>query len=101
LGTQEWILLALVLVIPLIVAVVVTLWTLEQAIKRNKKNQPNRKVRRVAEPVADSDTSVGAAAPVPDVGEELNISTSPTAGRSVPPQEPLKPPSEISPPSGP
>lgn len=53
-GTQEWILLALVLIIPLIVAVVVTLWTLEQAIKRNKKNQPNRRVRRVAEPVAES-----------------------------------------------
>lgn len=52
-GTQEWLLLALVLIVPLIIAVVVTLWTLEQAIKRNKKNQTGRKVRRVAEPVTD------------------------------------------------
>lgn len=52
-GTQEWILLSLVLIVPLIIAVVVTLWTLEQAIKRNKKNQRGRNVRRVAEPVID------------------------------------------------
>lgn len=53
-GTQEWILLGLVLVLPLVVAVAVTLWTLEQAIKRNRKNRPDRAARRVSEPVADS-----------------------------------------------
>lgn len=52
-GTQEWILLALVLVIPLLIAVVVTLWTLEQAIKRNKKNRGGKTVRRAAEPVVE------------------------------------------------
>lgn len=51
-GTQEWILLALVLVIPLLIAIVVTLWTLEQALKRNKKNRGGKTVRRAAEPVA-------------------------------------------------
>ncbi|MCC6944344.1 MAG: hypothetical protein IT335_07180 [Thermomicrobiales bacterium] len=36
-STTEWFLLAMVLVVPLIVATGVTLWTLEQALKRNKK----------------------------------------------------------------
>ena len=52
-GTQEWILLSAVIVVPLLVAVLVTLWTLEQAIKRNRKNQKGRATRRVAEPVTD------------------------------------------------
>ena len=52
-GTQEWILLTLVLVIPLLIAIVVTLWTLEQALKRNKKNREDKVVRRAAEPVSD------------------------------------------------
>jgi hypothetical protein len=53
-GTQEWVLLGLVLVLPLVVAVAVTLWTLEQAIKRNRKNRPDRAARRVSEPVAET-----------------------------------------------
>lgn len=53
-GAQEWILLAAVVVVPLLIAVLVTLWTLEQAIKRNRKNQKNRSTRRVAEPVDES-----------------------------------------------
>jgi cytoskeletal protein RodZ len=52
-GTQEWILLALVLVIPLLIAIVVTLWTLEQALKRNKKNREDKVVRRASEPVSE------------------------------------------------
>ena len=36
-SATEWILVVLVLVIPLIIATGVTLWTLEQALKRNKK----------------------------------------------------------------
>jgi len=53
-GIQEWILLAVVIIVPLIVAILVTLWTLEQAIKRNRKNQPGRTTRRVAEPVDET-----------------------------------------------
>jgi uncharacterized membrane protein YwzB len=53
-GTQEWLLLAAVLIVPLLVAIAVTLWTLEQAIKRNRKNQKGRTTRRVAEPVEET-----------------------------------------------
>jgi hypothetical protein len=53
-GTQEWLLLGIVLVVPLVVAIAVTLWTLEQAIKRNRKNRPDRVARRVSEPVTDT-----------------------------------------------
>jgi uncharacterized protein HemX len=35
--TTEWLLLAIVIVVPAIIAIGVTLWTLEQALKRNKK----------------------------------------------------------------
>lgn len=52
-GAQEWLLLAAVVIVPLLVAIAVTLWTLEQAIKRNRKNQKGRATRRVAEPVFD------------------------------------------------
>jgi hypothetical protein len=38
-GLQEYLLLAMVIVVPLIIAVAVTLWTLEQARMRNKKNR--------------------------------------------------------------
>ena len=64
-GTQEWILLTLVLVIPLLIAIVVTLWTLEQALKRNKKNREGKTVRRAAEPVSD-ETPEADSIPVPD-----------------------------------
>ncbi|MEZ4500449.1 MAG: hypothetical protein R2839_10315 [Thermomicrobiales bacterium] len=36
-STTEWFLLAMVIIVPLIIATGVTLWTLEQALKRNKK----------------------------------------------------------------
>jgi uncharacterized membrane protein YgcG len=52
-GTQEWLLLGVVVLVPLVIAIAVTLWTLEQAIKRNRKNRPDRAARRVSEPVAD------------------------------------------------
>jgi hypothetical protein len=38
-STTEWVLVALVILIPAIVATGVTLWTLEQALKRQKKNR--------------------------------------------------------------
>ena len=40
--TREWILTAAVIVIPLIVAIVVTLWSLEQVRYRPKKRRPSR-----------------------------------------------------------
>ena len=39
-GTREWILTAGVIVVPLIIAVVVTLWSLEQVRYRPKKRRP-------------------------------------------------------------
>ena len=38
-STTEWLLVAMVILIPAIVATGVTLWTLEQALKRQKKNR--------------------------------------------------------------
>jgi hypothetical protein len=38
-GLQEYLLLALVILLPLVIAILVTLWTLEQARLRNKKNR--------------------------------------------------------------
>jgi hypothetical protein len=38
-GSKEYLLLAVVILVPLVIAVVVTLWTLEQARLRNKKNR--------------------------------------------------------------
>lgn len=45
----EYLLVALSVLVPLVIAVVVTLWTLEQARLRSKKNR-----KRVARPKADS-----------------------------------------------
>ncbi|MBA2246777.1 MAG: hypothetical protein H0W23_01505, partial [Chloroflexia bacterium] len=42
--TFEWFLLIVVVLgVPLVVAVVVTLWTLEQARQRNRKNRPGER----------------------------------------------------------
>jgi hypothetical protein len=38
-STTEWVLVALVILIPALVATGVTLWTLEQALKRQKKHR--------------------------------------------------------------
>ncbi|MCC6791213.1 MAG: hypothetical protein IT336_05985 [Thermomicrobiales bacterium] len=38
-SSTEYILVALTILVPLIIAVVVTLWTLEQARQRSKKNR--------------------------------------------------------------
>jgi hypothetical protein len=40
--TREWILTAAVVIVPLIIAVVVTLWSLEQMRYRPKKRRPAR-----------------------------------------------------------
>jgi hypothetical protein len=39
-GSKEYLLLAMVILVPLVIAVVVTLWTLEQARLRSKQNRP-------------------------------------------------------------
>jgi len=41
-STTEWVLVALVILIPALVATGVTLWTLEQALKRSKKARKKR-----------------------------------------------------------
>jgi hypothetical protein len=38
-GTKEYLLLVMVILVPLVIATVVTLWTLEQARLRSKKNR--------------------------------------------------------------
>jgi flagellar basal body-associated protein FliL len=63
----EWFLLIVVVIgVPLIVAVVVTLWTLEQARQRNRKNRtggPAEPVKRNAMKVASRETIVSAESP--------------------------------------
>ena len=48
-SSTEYVLVALTILIPMAVAVVVTLWTLEQARLRSKKNR-----KRAPRPAADS-----------------------------------------------
>jgi uncharacterized metal-binding protein len=48
-SSTEYLLVALTILVPLVIAVVVTLWTLEQARLRSKKNR-KRAARPAAEP---------------------------------------------------
>jgi len=49
----EWLLLAAVILVPLILAVMVTKWTLDQALKRSRKNRDRRPPEeRVQTPLA-------------------------------------------------
>jgi hypothetical protein len=50
-STTEWVLVALVILIPALVAAGVTLWTLEQALKRQKKHR--RKQETIDQPKPD------------------------------------------------
>jgi uncharacterized protein YpmS len=53
-GTQEYLLLAMTILVPLVIAVIVTLWTLEQARLRSKKNRkPVRSKAETRQPPAD------------------------------------------------
>jgi hypothetical protein len=52
-GTKEYLLLVMVIVVPLVIATVVTLWTLEQARLRSKKN------RKLPRPKTDPGTPPG------------------------------------------
>jgi hypothetical protein len=49
-GTREWILAAAVILVPLVIAVMVTLWSLEQARYRPKKRRPPGIRREETEP---------------------------------------------------
>lgn len=43
-GTEWVLLIVVVILVPLAIAVAVTLWTLEQARLRNKRNRPDRQI---------------------------------------------------------
>jgi hypothetical protein len=58
-GLQEYVLLVLVILIPLVIAVAVTLWTLEQARMRSKKNRKRPAARKVEAPPASDSPSSG------------------------------------------
>lgn len=53
-SSTEYVLVALTILIPLVIAVVVTLWTLEQARLRSRKNR-KRPERRASEPAPPSE----------------------------------------------
>lgn len=51
----EWLLVVLVILVPLALAIVVTKWTLDQAMKRSRKNrQPRSEGERTPTPLATS-----------------------------------------------
>ena len=65
----EWFLLIVVVIgVPLIVAITVTIWTIDQARKRNRRNRPDAAVgvkrRAVREPADGAPASGGTAANV-------------------------------------
>jgi hypothetical protein len=60
-GLQEYLLLALVILLPLVIAVVVTLWTLEQARLRSKKNR--KRPANTAPPSRHAELVEGSRAP--------------------------------------
>ena len=71
-STFEWFLLIVVVIgVPLIVAVVVTLWTLEQARKRQRRNRPDAAVGVKRRAVREPATPVGEAGPA-DVSRETS-----------------------------
>lgn len=84
----EWFLLIVVVIgVPLVVAVVVTLWTIDQARKRKRQNRADPGVgvkRRAAVPTEEVETRRGArqvrwepeeTSPAPDVPRETSRST--------------------------
>jgi hypothetical protein len=51
----EWLLVVLVILVPLLLAVIVTKWTLDQALKRSRKNRDTRpESERTPTPLATS-----------------------------------------------
>lgn len=73
----EWLLVVLVILVPLALAVIVTKWTLDQALKRQRRNRDPRPAgERVPTPLA-TDPSNAAASAVQDAParEEVGSST--------------------------
>lgn len=73
----EWFLLIVIVIgVPLIVAVVVTIWTIDQARKRKRQNRPDAQIgvkrRAVREPVAQADP-VATGEPAADVSRETPV----------------------------
>ncbi len=60
-GATEWFLLALVILVPLVIAVAVTLWSLKQVRYRPKRARPLRQLK-TTEPPASSDPTPPASA---------------------------------------
>lgn len=60
-STTEWLLLVVVLVVPLLIAVMVTLWTLEQARLRSRKARGGgaKATQVAAEPAESAERSDG------------------------------------------
>ena len=68
-GPKEYALLAMVILVPLIIAVVVTLWTLEQARLRSKKNRERPDGKGTADLLGeDQPASSSSASPDAPVG---------------------------------
>jgi hypothetical protein len=73
----EWVLVVLVILVPLALAVIVTKWTLDQALKRQRRNRdPRPASERMPTPLA-TDPPNAAASAVQDapVREEIGSST--------------------------
>lgn len=57
----EWLLVVLVILVPLALAIIVTKWTLDQALKRQRRNrEPRPAGERVPTPLATDPTVAGA-----------------------------------------
>jgi hypothetical protein len=50
----EWLLVVLVILVPAALAIIVTKWTLDQALKRQKRNRLPRDAERTPTPLATS-----------------------------------------------
>ena len=69
----EWLLVVLVILVPLALAVIVTKWTLDQAMKRQRRNrEPRPEGERVPTPLATSEPNTelfgGSGVRAPDPG---------------------------------
>ena len=59
----EWLLVVLVILVPLALAVIVTKWTLDQALKRQRRNrEPRPESERVPTPLAADPSEVSGSA---------------------------------------
>ena len=74
-GTEWFLLIVVVILVPLAIAGAVTLWTLEQARKRNRRNRPDGKQAGVARKATRSDAAVT------DEGEPREAMSEPGEGR--------------------